>query len=56
MQATNFISGNTTRIMMMTVTAFTNLVLIMPFGFRLMASFYRTAFGQFFGQADTSIR
>jgi hypothetical protein len=54
MQATNFVSGNTTRIMM-TVTAFTNLVLIMPFGFGLMASFYGRAFGQFFGQADTSI-
>jgi hypothetical protein len=56
MQATNFVSGNTIRIMM-TVMAFTNLLVIVPFGFAINSNnFYGTAFGQFFGQPDTSIR
>jgi hypothetical protein len=57
MQATNFVFGNTMRIIMMTVMAFTNLLVIGPFGFAINSNnFYGAAFGQFFGQPDTSIR
>ena len=41
----------------MTVMTFAILILIVPFGFAINGNnFYRTAFGQFFGHADTSMR